>query len=195
MVLQGFDPPWTLTGGGALVGFYLGHRTTRDLDLFFHGLSLLDTIPNEMEGRLQSAGFQVRTLRRAPTYQRLEVQNESEIILIDLVAKPVPSLEVPIEVQPGLLVDTAQEILVNKLCALVGRMAIRDLVDVQALVASGGDLERALQDAPKKDSGFSPPTLTWLLKDMPVEKLAVSAGYDPVPLLAFRAYLIERLLR
>jgi hypothetical protein len=26
---------WRLAGGGALVGFYLGHRSTRDLDLFW----------------------------------------------------------------------------------------------------------------------------------------------------------------
>lgn len=28
------DPPWSLTGGGALVGFHLHHRETRALDLF-----------------------------------------------------------------------------------------------------------------------------------------------------------------
>jgi hypothetical protein len=32
--LAGITPPWTLTGGGALAGVHLGHRETRDLDLF-----------------------------------------------------------------------------------------------------------------------------------------------------------------
>lgn len=40
-VLASMDPRWTLTGGGALAGLYLGHRETRDLDLFWHGLSAL----------------------------------------------------------------------------------------------------------------------------------------------------------
>jgi hypothetical protein len=33
--LARLEPPWTLSGGGALVGFHLGHRETRDLDLFW----------------------------------------------------------------------------------------------------------------------------------------------------------------
>ena len=40
--LADLDPPWTLTGGGALVGFHLKHRTTRDLDLFLHGRAMLE---------------------------------------------------------------------------------------------------------------------------------------------------------
>ncbi len=33
-VLAGVTPVWTLSGGGALAGVHLGHRETRDLDLF-----------------------------------------------------------------------------------------------------------------------------------------------------------------
>lgn len=69
-------------------------------------------------------------------------------------------------------VDTEHEILVNKLCALVQRSELRDLVDVQALLGGGCDLKRALADAPAKDSGFSPLTLVWLLKDLPIEAAA-----------------------
>ena len=193
-VLRGFDPRWTLTGGGALAGFHLGHRATRDLDLFFHGLSSLDTIPLEIEGRLREAGLGVATLRSAPTFRRLEVRSPDEVILVDLVAEPVPELESPVEVEAGIWVDTQQEILVNKLCALLGRVAIRDLLDVQTLVATGADLEKALALAPLKDAGFSPPTLAWLLKELPVASLARQAGYDPVALVHFRDQLVDRLL-
>jgi hypothetical protein len=34
-VLAEVRPRWRLTGGAALAGFYLGHRATRDLDLFW----------------------------------------------------------------------------------------------------------------------------------------------------------------
>lgn len=77
-VLRGL--PWTLTGGGALIGYHLHHRATRDLDLFFRGLRGLDHLPAEVELRLVRDG------------------------------------------------------LVNKLNALLGRWASRDLVDVQAWV-------------------------------------------------------------
>ncbi|NOT29556.1 MAG: hypothetical protein HOP15_03800 [Planctomycetes bacterium] len=40
-LLAEMKPRWTLTGGGALSGVHLGHRATRDLDLFWHDLSEL----------------------------------------------------------------------------------------------------------------------------------------------------------
>lgn len=192
--LAGMDPRWTLTGGGALVGFHLGHRETRDLDLFFHGESLLGDIPAVVEGRLRSRGMEISTLRTAPSFRRLEARRGAESVLIDLVAEPVASVETPTERAPGVWVDTAHEILINKLCALYSRIAIRDLLDVMMLLHAGGDLQRALAEAPLKDGGFSPPSLAWVLKDLPVARLAESAGYDTAPLIAFREELIKTLL-
>lgn len=155
-LLAGFEPRWTLTGGGALCGFYFGHRTTRDLELFFHGLKVLDTIPLEIEGFLVADGLAVATERSAPGYRRFVVQAADERTIIDLVAEPVPGIEAPVELEPGIFVDTRHEIMVNKLNALLGRTALRDLIDVGALWDSGGDLDRALGDAAQKDGGFSP---------------------------------------
>lgn len=46
------------------------------------------------------------------------------------------------------------------------------------LLAAGGDFDRALSDAPRKDGGFSPLTLAWVLKDMPVAEMASSEGLE-----------------
>lgn len=54
-VLRGL--PWTLTGGGALIGYHLHHRVTRDLDLFFRGLRSLGHLPAEVELRLIRDGL------------------------------------------------------------------------------------------------------------------------------------------
>ena len=54
-LLAGLKPTWTLTGGGALVGVYLGHRTTRDLDLFVHGARTLSDFPVKVKERLIAA--------------------------------------------------------------------------------------------------------------------------------------------
>jgi len=78
----------------------------------------------------------------------------------------------------SITVDDPQEILTNKLCALLGRAEIRDLVDVQALLASGADLKRALLEAPRKDAGFSPLTLAWVLRDIRPKALGHFAGLD-----------------
>jgi hypothetical protein len=193
-LLAGFSPPWRLTGGGALAGFHLGHRVTRDLDLFFHGLTVLDSIPTQIESTLSAAGLAVRTEREAPGYRRYVVEDGVERTIVDVVAEPVPAIEAALEMAPGIFVDSRHEILVNKLTALLGRAAIRDLVDVGALVEAGGDLDRAITEAGTKDGGFSPPTLAWVLDQLPVESLAASSGLDPAPLLRVRASLVKRLL-
>jgi hypothetical protein len=192
--LRGLEPPPVLTGGAALGGFHLGHRVTRDLDLFFRGRHDLDELPALVESRLRAAGLAVRVAQSAPAFRRLDVRVGDEAVEVDLVADPVPAIEPPVAVAGGLLVDSTHEILVNKLNALLGRSAIRDLFDVQRLLEAGADLEAGLRDAARKDAGFSPPMLAWVLESLPVVKLARDAGFEPEPLEAFRIMLRERLL-
>ena len=93
-----------------------------------------------------------------------------------------------------ILVDTPHEVLVNKLCALLHRSELRDLVDIHAQIEKGGDLDRALVDAPKKDGGFSPLTLGWVLGAWPVADAARSAGLASMAeeLVRFRDELLAR---
>jgi Nucleotidyl transferase AbiEii toxin, Type IV TA system len=198
--LAGSKPPWTLTGGGALVGFHLRHRTTRDLDLFWHGR---EELGDEREGcirRLRADGFAVESLQREPHFERLLVSDGQDRVVLDLVAEPVECVEQP-QVEEldtlTILVDTPHEILVNKLCALLGRAELRDLIDVRALVVGGTDLVRALEDAPRKDGGFSVMTLAWVLRGLPIEELADAAGIDAAyreSLSLYRDALVEDLI-
>lgn len=85
-----------------------------------------------------------------------------------------------------------------KLCALLGRAEVRHLIDCQALLASGSDLERALRDAPAKDAGFSALTLAWILDQVNMHKAARAVGLEEplaAPLAAFKSELVERLLQ
>jgi len=86
---------------------------------------------------------------------------------------------------------------VNKLCALLSRSELRDLVDVRALLASGGELVRALIDCPKQDAGFSPLTFGWALRGLPIARLAGSLGWpssETADLEAFRDDLVQRVI-
>ena len=193
--LKSLDPPWTLTGGGALVLAYLGHRTTRDLDLFFRGCSDLGPIPAEAERLLNGAGGTARILRRYPTFAQLRVETSGDVTTIDLVATPGPNVEPAVLIEVAgetVQADSPHEILVNKLCALLSRSEVRDLFDIRALVAAGQDLERALGDAPIKDAGFSPLTAAWLLKSLDL-KAAAATGLVDEDLARFRDRLVERL--
>lgn len=189
IVLAGIEPPWTLSGGAALVGFHLGHRTTRDLDLFWHGRDSIADVRREVMARLRAAGFEIVEVRTTDTFTTLQVIRDGQAVVVDLVAEPVPTIEPARFASIGavrILVDTPHEVLVNKLCALLHRSELRDLVDIHALVANGGDLDRALIDAPTKDGGFSPLTLGWVLDAWPVAQIARDAG------LASQAEELER---
>jgi hypothetical protein len=199
-ILSGLEPQWTLTGGAALAGIHLKHRTTKDLDLFFRKLGQLAVLPDEVRSRLIQEGLEVSTLRSGSTFTQLRVSDGNAVCIVDLVAEPVPSLEPPLQVSIGqtvIAVDTPHEILVNKLCALLGRSELRDLEDVRVLLERGGDLERALADAPQKDGGFSPLTLAWVLRGFHPRALAPALGMNEEVadrLEQFKADLIQRLL-
>ncbi len=158
--LAALDPRWTLTGGGALAGFYLAHRQTKDVDLFFHGVAVLARLPEDAAAALKAEGMFVEFLQRSPAFCRLRADLHGEAVVVDLVAEAVPNVFPP---EPRrvedveILVDSRTEILVNKLGALYSRSEIRDLVDTKALVDAGEDLDAALSLVSRKDGGFSPP--------------------------------------
>lgn len=195
--LAALDPRWTLTGGGALAGFHLAHRRTKDVDLFFHGLEALGRLPEDAAAALRAQGMSVDLMQRAPAFCRLRAERAREVVLVDLVAEPVPNV-FPVERRfidaAEILVDSRAEILVNKLGALYSRSEIRDLADVKALIDAGEDLEAALRLVSKKDGGFSPPDLAWVLRTLNVAALATADGYDAAELAAFRDHLVDRLL-
>lgn len=199
-LLAGLEPTWTLVGGGALIGFHLGHRETRALDLFFRPLLELGRVVPEVTARLVGAGLQVQTLQGGATFTRLLVRSPQDQVVLDLVADPVMPIEPAREYDVGetrVSVDTARSILVAKLCTLPSRVELRDLVDVKALLDSGLELEDALARAPDLDGGFSVPLLGWSLQALPIEKLSdtiADSGVRTDELLAFRNALVARLL-
>ncbi len=196
-LLAGFDPPWTLVGGGALVGFHTHHRETRDLDLFFRPLRGLGRLVDDVRRRLEHAGLEIAVLRSAPAFCRLDVRDGADSVLVDLVADPTPIAESPSPTSVGdvtILVETAHQLLVNKLCALLSRA---DLVDVRALLQAGQDLRRALADCPGQDAGFSPLTFAWAVRGLPIAKLGRVLGWpdgELDALVTFRDDLVDRVV-
>lgn len=198
-VLAGLNPPWTLTGGGALAGVYLGHRATRDLDLFWRDRPSLGHSAAEAQALLRADGMHVAVLRTAPMFGEMRVSNAVDVCIVDLVAEPFPPVEPPQHATVDdtvIAVDSMHEILAAKLTALLGRTELRDLVDVRALVEAGTDLPAALRDAPKKDAGFSAMTLAWVLSSFEATPLARALGWSEAETAgaeAFRQQLIDRL--
>jgi len=86
-------------------------------------------------------------------------------------------------------VDPPNEILANKLCTLLSRAEIRDLVDVQALEKAGHHADEALPLAMRKDGGLTPGQLAWVLSQISIGDDARIPG--DLSVAEVRAYLAE----
>ena len=183
-----------LTGGAALAGFYLGHRTTEDLDLFSSQLPDLLEASRLAEDAATSCGATITSLRTHPSFRRLLAARGEERCVIDLVADSAKVID-PEKTVFGLVrVDTIREIAANKVCAVLGRSEIKDLVDLKALSTYGVDLEQALADASRKDAGVEPATLAWVLDQISISPSApMPGGVNPVEIDGFRKDLVRRL--
>lgn len=199
-VLTSVVPPAVLFGGAALILACDSPRSTRDIDLLWLGRDALGELPTIVEAHLRAAGLEVRREVTAPTFVRDTVADADDSVELDLVADPGPGPLQLTTVQMGgraWQVPSRPDLLVDKLCALLSRTELRDLQDVQFLLAIGEDLDRAVNAAPRRDAGFSALTLAWILKGWPIAVIAARAGLAPsdgARLDAFRQELVAHLV-
>jgi hypothetical protein len=182
-----------LTGGAALAGFHLHHRVTHDLDLFSVSASSLEDAERTLAEIAQQLGYALDPLRRSPSFLRLLLKGSEEGLVIDFVRDEAPQLYEKV-VFGTIIVDSAEEILANKLCTILSRAEIRDLVDVVTLAKAGFDPIAAVPAASKKDGGMSASQLAWVLSSFPIPlDESLLHGVPRQELVAFRDDLIRRL--
>ena len=185
-----------LTGGAALAGFHLHHRETNDLDLFTDDPEVVERGHHVLLDAVDALGASWEIRQEAPGFRRYVVERKEDMVIVDLV------LDRAVPVHPDkprigkIRIDPADEILVNKLCALVGRAEIRDMVDVMALEETGLRVEDALEAAVAKDGGCTPASLAWVLAQIRLsEGSRLPGGVDPATLTHWLDGLVKRLRR
>jgi predicted nucleotidyltransferase component of viral defense system len=183
-----------LTGGSALGGFHLGHRESQDLDLFASPPADLDMAERALLDAARACGAATRTEIRQPDFRRFLVERSGEGTLVDLVIDRTPQLDSEKVEFGAVRVDSIREIAANKICTLLSRCEIRDVVDLRALLSAGVDLEAALADAEHKDAGVNPATLAWLLGELTIaDDAPIPGDVTAVELRGFVEALVRRL--
>ncbi len=185
-----------LSGGAALAGFHLKHRTTADLDLFADSADVLDAGEAALRAVAAHLGAVVKNVQTEPTIRRRLLSRGDDRVMVDLVMDEAVQ-GYPDKLRFGAVrVDPPEEILANKLCTLLSRNEIRDLVDVYALERAGFRVEDAIPLAQRKDGGFTPATLAWLLSEIQIgDDARIPGGIAPAELREFIADLIKRFTR
>lgn len=187
-----------LTGGAALGGFYLHHRQSQDLDFFVVDPAELDVLERRLELLCAERGWSIEEVRRFPGFRRFIVRDAIDETIIDTVheavAQCVPLAEKPI--YAGLRVDALADLITNKICALLGRGDIKDLIDLYFLDRSGVDVLSHLDAAKTKDGGLEPLTLSYVLESMSTDpgRLMLVDPVSEADVAAFRDRLVEQLL-
>lgn len=161
-----------LTGGSALGIFYLQHRLSFDLDFFttdehteWHFLD------NEVRSIAEAIKAHCETITAAHTFRRYELNRGGERELLDFVVEFVPQIDVEKNQFGKLRVDTLREMTVNKICTLVGRCELKDLVDLFFLSKHGFTVKEHFAEARRKESGIDPAMISFLLARTAIDKV------------------------
>lgn len=188
--------PCHLAGGAALAGAYLGHRTTGDVDLFFHVADEMRLLLLALSDIASEAGMKTEILRDARSLVRARVSGSEGATELDLVHEPLEDVEPPPPPLEGIVVESLADLRAAKLTCILSRSEPRDLVDLYFLDRAGHAPEESLGAALRKDAGIDPGVLAWLLASFPVEPLpTMLQPLSPEDLRRFRDELAERLKR
>lgn len=124
------------------------------------------------------------------------VRRGDEAVVVDLVRERVVQIAPEKPLLNGIRVDPPEEILANKICALLSRSEIRDLVDVRALELAGYRVEDAMPAAMMKDGGVTPAQLGWVLSQIKLgDEMKSPGGVSVAELRRYLSDLIDRLSR
>ena len=182
-----------LTGGAALVGFHLRHRTTLDLDLFTNE-DLMDEGEQTLIEIARTRDIGIERLRTSSDFRRFLFTRGSESLVVDLARDLSPQIDEEKPEIHGIRVDSTREIMANKLCTLLSRAELRDLVDVRALDREGLSVEEHLPLAAQKDAGLTAGQLAWVLSQIEIgDDASPPGGVSATELQSFLESLIRRL--
>lgn len=184
---------FVLTGGGALVGYHLQHRTSDDIDLFTKPPVTLEDGRLALDAAAAALGATSQSLRSSPEFQRTLVQRGEESAVVDLVVDRAPDVDAAVDGPGGIRMHSLREIAANKVCALIGRGEIRDFVDLRMILLHGLELADVLADAERKDGGVAAATLAWILDGLRIGSEAEVPGVTAAELETFRRELVVKL--
>ena len=148
---EAFRKSYYLTGGTALAAFYLGHRYSDDLDFFTHESQTPFLLPflEQLHGR---GLFEWES--RTPYFIRIRYQ---KTLKVDFVHDVLFRAGVPWPKNEW-RVDSLENILLNKITAIQGRLDVKDYVDLYYLLQGKSieEIMKYLAMAGQKDSSVDP---------------------------------------
>jgi len=156
-----------LTGGTALSRFYQEKRYSDDLDFFTNNSTRFNFAVKNILAEL-SKEFTIESELDSRDFVRIEVNG---LLQVDFVNDRVPRYKEPKVLENGYKIDTIENILSNKLTAVIGRDNPKDIFDIYLISRYYSiDWKEMLNSAQEK-SVFSIDDLIVRLKSFPYRLL------------------------
>lgn len=145
-----------LTGGTALAVFYLGHRLSKDFDLFSIEEFDTEALYHTVDFLAQESGASLGVKVKSPTYNEIYLENKEDgwIQRFDFVhEQPVHFGEIQ-EIE-GVRVDSLENIATNKILTIYNRFEPKDYIDLYLILQKTGlKFDDLFSLAKKKDAGL-----------------------------------------
>ncbi len=186
-LLSSQETGFYLTGGTAASRLYLGHRFSDDLDFFVndqpHFLLWADRFTQVL---VQRRSLSCQVLNKDERFVRLVLEADDILLKIEMV-NDVPAHVGEIQEHPTLgRVDSAENILANKVTAILGREEAKDMADLWGFCCQKGlSLPAALDNAQSKAAGIFAPDLARALNQVTVADWQLIRWIVPPPAAQF----------
>ncbi len=171
-IIRHVDTDFYLSGGTAASRGYLQHRFSDDLDFFVNDDDRFGLWVERLIWALSQTGhpWQCQTLMKEDRFARLNLVTDSSQLKIEMI-NDVPARVGQVRDDPVLgRLDTAENILANKVNALLDREEPKDLADIWGFCSQMNlSLQDAITHAGSKAAGIFPADLARLLCSASVE--------------------------
>jgi hypothetical protein len=163
--ISNLDTGFYLTGGTALSRAYLGHRFSDDLDFFVNDDGNFQLWGERIIQRLASSiNWACRVEQREERYLRLNLTRSGINLKIEMINDVPSRIGLPWMHQILGRIDTAENILANKVTAILDREASKDMADIWGLCCKKDySLHNAISGAQGKAAGIFPVDLARIL--------------------------------
>ena len=182
-ILRSLETGFYLTGGTATSRLYLAHRFSDDLDFFVndkpHFMLWADRF---VQALVQQPDWSCQVVNRDDRFMRLFLIAGEVSLKIEMI-NDVPAHVGEIQDHPVLgRVDSAENILANKVTAVLDREEAKDLADIWGFCCQKGlSLSVALDNAQSKAAGVFAPDLARALSRATVADWQVIRWITPPP--------------
>jgi len=182
-LIQGIDTGFYLTGGTAASRGYLEHRYSDDLDFFVNDDSRFSFWAERiLQGLAGKETWKAEVILREASYIRVILKRPQISLKIEMV-NDVASHVGTITEHPILgRLDSSENILANKISALVDREEPKDLADIWGFCCRLGlSVASALEGAQSKAAGLFPADVARLLLRATEDDWRVIRWIEPPP--------------